>query len=393
MQVVRRRGVVPLPPDVAVHGAGHVREERVLADARHGVGVGLGVRARDHAEVAGLGIHRPQAAVGPDAHPGDVVAHGADLPARELLGRDQHGEVGLAAGRREGRGHVADLALGALGLEDEHVLGEPALLLREVGADAERQALLAEQRVAAVARAHRPDGVVLREVGDEALLGVALGDRVHPLVEVVLVAEPVEGHLAHAGHEAHVERHVDRVGDLDAHLGERRVGGAHHVGHHVHRAPLHAAGEEAAHLRVHLGGGDPGVGGAGLLLRGGADDGQVLDAGDVVLVRVVVVAARPLLLVERDEDLVDDGLGDELLALQLRTVEPEDLVRRGELGHLLHPCEEVGVLRGRDGRGHARDSLGMEGEMGSREPPLIAQGPPRVEVVRRENRGGRAISP
>ncbi len=279
----------------------------------------------------------------------------------ELLGRDQHGEVGLSAGRRERRGHVADLALRALGLEDEHVLGEPALLLREVGADAERQALLAEERVAAVARAHRPDGVVLREVGDEALLGVALGDRVEPLVEVVLLAEPVERHLAHAGHGAHVERDVDRVGQLEAHLGEGRVGGPHHVGHHVHRAPLHAAVEEAAHLRVHLGGGDPGVGGAGLLLGGRADDGEVLDAGDVVLVGVVVVAARPLLLVERDEDLVDDGLGDELLALALRAVEPEDLGWLGELGHLLHPGEDVGVLRGRDGRGHARTPVGIWG--------------------------------
>ena len=37
---------------------------------------------------------------------------------------------------------------------------------------------------------------------------------------------------------------------------------------------------------------------------------QVLDARDVVRVRVVVVAARPLLLIERDQDLGLDRLGE-----------------------------------------------------------------------------------
>jgi hypothetical protein len=128
-----------------------VGEDGVPGDGLHGVGVRLHAGARRDAEVAGLGVDRPQAAVVADAHPGDVVAHGPDLPPAEALGRDHHGEVGLAALAGEGGGDVGGLALGALEAEDEHVLGEPALLVAEVAADAQRQALLAEQDVAAVA--------------------------------------------------------------------------------------------------------------------------------------------------------------------------------------------------------------------------------------------------
>ncbi len=52
--------------------------------------------------------------VGVGLDPGDVVAHGPYLPAVESGGRDQHGEVGLAAGAREGGGDIGLLALPGL---------------------------------------------------------------------------------------------------------------------------------------------------------------------------------------------------------------------------------------------------------------------------------------
>ena len=96
------------------------------------------------------------------------------------IGRDEHGEVGLAARRRERGGDVVHAALGARDLEDEHVLGEPALVARDHRRDAQREALLAEQRVAAVARAERPDLARLGEVHDPLLVGVARPRRRRP---------------------------------------------------------------------------------------------------------------------------------------------------------------------------------------------------------------------
>ena len=88
-------------------------------------------------------------------------------------GRDQHRQVGLAGGRREGAGDVLDLALGRGQLEDQHVLGEPALVAGHRRGDPQREALLAEQGVAAVARAEGPDLARLRVVDDVLVVRVA----------------------------------------------------------------------------------------------------------------------------------------------------------------------------------------------------------------------------
>ena len=72
----------------------------------------------------------------------------------------------LPQARREGAGDVLDLPLGRGELEDQHVLGHPALVARHHRGDAQREALLAEQRVAAVARAVGPDLARVREVDD-----------------------------------------------------------------------------------------------------------------------------------------------------------------------------------------------------------------------------------
>ena len=139
------------PPGFVVCGEGHVGEQRVLADHVERVLVGLGAGARGHAEIPGLGIDGPQPAIRAGLHPADVIAHCEHFPARHRGGRDQHRKVGLAAGRREGAGHVVQLALRALEADDEHVLGQPSFGARLVRGDAQCMAFLSQQRVAAVA--------------------------------------------------------------------------------------------------------------------------------------------------------------------------------------------------------------------------------------------------
>src|SRR5439155_11359307 len=125
---------------------------------------GVVIRPRRDAEESELGVDRVETPVVTNAHPRDVVADRPELPPRELRRRHEHGEIGLTRGAWERAGDEVRLAFGTFGLEQHHVLREPTLVLRAVARDAEREALLAEQRVAAVARSDRPDGVVLREV-------------------------------------------------------------------------------------------------------------------------------------------------------------------------------------------------------------------------------------
>ena len=176
------------------------------------------------------------------------------------------------------------------------MLGEPALVAGHHARDAQREALLREQRVAAVARAVRPDlaGVgelhdVLRVVAGPVDLGAAVADavdervahrvdRAHP--GLAGLDEAVD-RLPHAGHDAHGEHDVGRVGDLDAELRDRAAERAHRERHDVHRAALHRAVEDVEELGAHLARVAPVVRRAGVLLVGRADERAVLDAGDV----------------------------------------------------------------------------------------------------------------
>src|SRR5690606_26078237 len=132
----------------------------------HRIGIGLIVRSRDHAEVTGFWVDRPEPTVWTDAHPRDVITDGVDLPPIEALGRDHHREVGFSAGAGEGCSDVGGLAFWGFNAENQHVLGEPTFGFTEVRSDAKREALLPEKHVAAVARSIGPDRIVFGEVAD-----------------------------------------------------------------------------------------------------------------------------------------------------------------------------------------------------------------------------------
>ena len=318
-QPVGRRHVHAFPPHVAVGRHRDVGEDRVVLDHLHRVQIRFRAGARRDAEVAVLGIDRPQAAVGADAHPRDIVADGEDLPALELRRRREHREVGLAACARKRGGDIGGLAVGTLQAEDQHVLGEPAFVAAEHARDSKRETFLAEQRVAAVAAADRDDRVVLREVANQAALGIQIERAMNSAVEVVGVAKLLERGRAHPRHDSHVQHDVDAVGELDADLRERRAERAHHVRHHVHRAPAHRAVEPSAQLGVSLGGLGPVVGGAGVDFVRRADEGQLLGARDVVGIRAMQVAAGPFVLVELDENSRGDRLFGEAILSPLRS--------------------------------------------------------------------------
>ena len=123
-----RLGREAVPPDVTVVSEGGVGEDGVGGQHEDGVRVRLHVRPGCHPEETRLRIDRPQHPIRPDLHPADVVADCLDLPVGH--GRDEHGEVRLAAGGRKRTAHVTNLAGRGRQLEDQHVLGEPALVPR-----------------------------------------------------------------------------------------------------------------------------------------------------------------------------------------------------------------------------------------------------------------------
>ena len=237
------------------------------------------------------------------------------------------------------------------------MLGQPALVAGHHRGDPQRVALLAQQGVAAVAGAVRPDHPLLGEL-DDVLLGVARplhvllaglergadgvqgGDVLGVLAELLDAAQHVD---AGAGHHAHGDHDVLGVGDLDA---EHRVLGLdvpHHERDDVHRAALHAAGVEPAHQVLHLVRVHPVVGGPGVLLVHGADEGAVLDPGDVGRVGGGVEAVGLLLLVEAHERAGLDELLGQAGPLGVGAGDPLDVVWGGHRCHLVDPCLQAGV--------------------------------------------------
>ncbi len=211
----------------------------------------------------------------------------------------------------------------------------------------ERHALLAEERVAAVARADRPDGVPLGEVHDEAALGAEIAERVQAAREIVGAAEMLERDASHARHDAHVEHDVLAVGDLDADLREPRSLRSHQEGDDVHRAALHAALEERRQLGDRRVGRHPVVVRARVVFVFRADEGEVLGARDVVRGAPVQVAAGHLLLVQLDQFARRHALLDQLIAFRLRSVADENPLWRGQRSNFVDPSSNAAMYKSR----------------------------------------------
>ena len=307
-----------LPPDILVVGQADVGVQGVARlHGLHRDRVGGVVGARRHAEEAILRVHGVQATVLAEAQPRDVVSDDLRAPARDCW--LQHRQVGLTAGRREGGTDVVRLILRTDQLQDQHVLGHPALVAGHDGRDAQGVALLGQDGVAAVAGAVGPDFAVLREVGD--VLSVVArprdvlltrlqrsADGVPALHELTGLVDLRQGLCTHAGHDAHGHHDVGGVGELDAQLRLRIGDRAHAERNDVHRAAAHGAGEVLTHLLAHLLGLDPVIGRTGVLLLLGADEGAGLDASHVGRVGACEEAIRLCLLVQLDEGASLDQL-------------------------------------------------------------------------------------
>src|SRR5262245_64474151 len=117
------------------------------------------------------------------------------------------------------------------------MLGEPAFLLSQFAGNAQSQAFFCQQRVAAIARANAPYGIVLRVMTNEAALDIEVGLGMQTTCKVAGFAEMIERNLAHARHDAHVEHHIATVGHFDPDLAERRAWRAHEKRHTTQRPP------------------------------------------------------------------------------------------------------------------------------------------------------------
>ena len=340
--------VKTFPPDRVEFGVvANVGEDGITLGRSQRVGVGVLVGAGRYAEETVLRVHGVQSAVlFVDAQPCDVVTDRPYFIALLLVDfrRNEHGKVGFAAGRGECGSDIFDLAVRIFQTQDQHMLCHPALFSAKVGGNAKCKALLAEQHVSAVTGVDGHDGVVLREVGDIAVLFVKSSLGVKPLDVIRAVTQRVNHFFAHAGHNQHIEYNVNGVGQLNADLGKIRTDNTHGVGNHVHRSALHGAVVKLFQSGIHLIRFYPVVDVACFLFGGGADKGSAFHTCHVVDRGAVQVAVGEQLFVQLDQLAGGAGFLAECLRLFLAAVDPNDLIRLGHCGHFIDPGQNVLVV-------------------------------------------------
>ena len=167
-----------------------------------------------------------------------------------------------------------------------------------------------QQRIAAVARAERPDLARLRENGRCIFPGCrarARPSRPGPAARRrSACTAPRASPLSISAKTGRPMRAMMRM--FTTTYGEsvswtpicdmRRADRPHAERQHVHRPAAHRAVEQLLQLPAHLEGVDPVVRRPGVVLGERADEGAVLDPRDVARIRSRVVAARPKLLVQ-----------------------------------------------------------------------------------------------
>ena len=350
----RSRDAHAFPPHIAVVGQHHIGEDGVGLAGFHRHRVGIIGGARGDAEEAGFGIDRAQGAVGGRLDPGDVIANRQRLPVAEALGRHDHGQVGLAAGAGERRRDVGFCTLGIFQTQNQHVFGQPAFVASHRRGDPQRQALLAEQGVAAVTGTVGPDFTGFREMnnglaGNDRFArprhvflagGQRRANRVDARHKETVAAQRLKHLAAHAGHDPHVGDDIGRIGDFDADLGNRAANGTHAERDDVQGAALHAAAHQFFQLRPHFIRRRPVVGRAGIFLVQAANEGAIFNPRHIGRMRAGQIGVGPLFRIQLDKSAGGDHFGAQPLIFLFRTVAPDHMIRLGQGRNFIYPCQQ-----------------------------------------------------
>ncbi len=236
------------------------------------------------------------------------------------------------------------LALRVLDAHDQHVLGQPALGACLVAGDAQCVALLAKQRVAAVAGAVRLDRQLFGEMHDEAALWIQLAGGMQPFHEVTIALDARQCCGAHARHRAHVGDDIRTVGDFHAATRKRRIDRTHAVRDDVHRSAFHAAVEQCVDLGMRLGRRHPVIvwTGVGLVFR--AYEREVFHARHIGRAGAMQIAARMGLLIQFDQIAGMQHLLYQTPIFGIGTVTPMDRRGAGHSRHVMDPLLERSKL-------------------------------------------------
>ena len=346
---INRRILIKLlpPHSVVLIVERNIGEDGIFAGASQRIRIGLLIGARCNTEETILRIDGIQSAVLARFHPSDIVANGEYFVAvfQVSLRRNQHCQVGFAAGRGECSGDIDGFSVRFLYAEDQHVLSHPTLVLALVGSNTKRKAFFTEQNVSAVCGVNGPNSVFFRELYNVTVFRINICFGMQATDKVVGgVAKVFESLLAHSCHNVHIQNNIDGVCQLNANLCQRGTNWAHGIWDYIHGSALHNAVIQREQFCLHLFRIHPVVGWARIFFFLCANKSPILYTGNVVGGRSVIQATRKQLFVELNHFPGRNCLVAQLIKLLFGTVNPDNLVRLREGNHFVYPSEYVFVV-------------------------------------------------
>src|SRR5690349_23865023 len=108
------------------------------------------------------------------------------------------------------------MTFGVAQTDNQHVFGEPAFAAAQPTGNAQGETYFAEQGIAAVTAADRPNRIVLRKMTDKASLRIKIEGTMQTAIKVIGIAQHLKRALTHSGHETHAEHDIDTVGNLNS---------------------------------------------------------------------------------------------------------------------------------------------------------------------------------
>ena len=173
------------------------------------------------------------------------------------------------------------------------MLRHPAFVARLNRSDPQGVAFLAQQGIATITRAVRPDLTRFGKMADVFVAHVAGPGRVllvraersaHGMQsadELTVLAQQLEHAATHPRHDVHAGNDIRRISDFNPNLRNRGTHHAHAVGNHVHRAAGHRAGIKLGEFLFHLHRVFPIVCRARIIPGSRANESSVFHAGHV----------------------------------------------------------------------------------------------------------------
>ena len=224
------------------------------------------------------------------------------------------------------------------------MLCHPAFLPALVGGNTQRKAFFAQQDIAAIAAVAGTDIVIFRKLQNIAFFCIYIAFSVLAADKIAILAQGLDNLFPNAGHDYHVEHHINAIGYFNANFGERGAYHTHRIWDNIHGAALHSAAHNFVGHGITLGRRHLVIGSASVTLFPATNKGSVLNPGHIIDSGTVIIAVWQQILIQLNHFSRAASYTAQFLNLFLAAVNPDDIIRLEQVGRFFDKLVDLSVF-------------------------------------------------